>query len=123
VGFTLIETLIANGIVLAVALGVAQLFAMTTDANRRAALQTWMTLCAVQKLEELRTVEAAGLSGVEHLDSSGAVVPASNAAYVRRWSIEPLASHPDSLLVTSVVVTFVARPVETQIVGVHRRGG
>jgi len=121
-GFSLIETLIANGIVIAVSLGVAQLFAMTTEVNRRAAIQTWMTLCAVQKMEELRTDEAVSPDGVEHLDSNGAVVSPAAATYVRRWSIEPLPSDPDALVVLRVIVTATSRPIEARIVGVRRRG-
>ncbi|MGH9315267.1 MAG: type IV pilus modification PilV family protein [Vicinamibacterales bacterium] len=121
-GFSLIETVVATGIVIAVALGVAQLFAVTTDVNRRAAMQTSMTLFAVQKMEQLRTGEAAPLVGVEHLDSGGDVVPAAAAVYVRRWSIEPLASDPSTLLILQVIVTCASRPIDARIVGVRRRG-
>lgn len=53
-GFTLIETLVATAIMAAVALGVAQLFVIATDANRNAKLQSSATTLAEQKMEQLR---------------------------------------------------------------------
>jgi hypothetical protein len=123
VSFSLVETLIANGVVFAVVLGVAQLFAVTADVNRRAALQTWIGICAAQKAEELRTVAAESASGVDYLDSRGAAVPAGVAAYERRWSIGPLPSDPARLLIVEVIVTSTSRPIEARAIGVRQRGG
>ena len=53
-GFSLIETLVAVGIFATVALGVAQLFMVATDANRAAKFQTSATTMAEQKMEQLR---------------------------------------------------------------------
>jgi len=123
VGFSLIETLIANGIVVAVALGVAPLFAMTTETNRRAALHTWMAICAAQKIEELRTIEEEIPDGVEYLDARGAFVPPAAAMYERRWSIGPLPGDPERLSFLQVIVTSTSRPIEARAMGVRRRGG
>lgn len=123
VGFSLIETLIANGIIVSVALGVAPLFAVTTETNRRAALHTWMAICAAQKIEELRTIEEEIPAGVEHLDARGALVPPAVAVYERRWSIEPLPADPERLLFLKVIVTSTSRPIEARAIGVRRRGG
>jgi type II secretory pathway pseudopilin PulG len=120
-GFSLIETVVATGIIATVALGVAQLFAVTADLNRRAAMQTSMTLLAVQKMEELRSTGTGGTDGTDHLDSGGGIVPAAGAAYVRRWTIEPLAASPGRLLLIRVSVVSASQLVEARIIGVRRR--
>jgi type II secretory pathway pseudopilin PulG len=53
-GFSIAETLIAIGILGAVAMGVAQLFAASTMSNVNAKLQTSATVLATQKMEQLR---------------------------------------------------------------------
>jgi prepilin-type N-terminal cleavage/methylation domain-containing protein len=53
-GFSLIEVVISMGLLTAVSLGVAQLFALTTRANLIAKGQTSTTAMAEQKLEQLR---------------------------------------------------------------------
>jgi prepilin-type N-terminal cleavage/methylation domain-containing protein len=53
-GFSLVEVLISMGLLTAVSLGVAQLFALTTRANLIAKGQTSTTAMAQQKLEQLR---------------------------------------------------------------------
>jgi prepilin-type N-terminal cleavage/methylation domain-containing protein len=53
-GFSLIEVVVSMGLLTAVSLGVAQLFALTTRANLIAKGQTSTTAMAEQKLEQLR---------------------------------------------------------------------
>jgi len=53
-GFTLVEVLVAVVLLMVVALGAAQLFAVATTANFRAKSQTSTTILAVQKMEQLR---------------------------------------------------------------------
>ena len=53
-GFSLIEVLVAMGLLTAVSLGVAQLFALSTRANVIAKGATSTTAMAEQKLEQLR---------------------------------------------------------------------
>ena len=55
-GFSLAEVLISMGILTAVSLGVAQLFAVSTRANLVARGQTSTTALAEQKLEQLRSL-------------------------------------------------------------------
>lgn len=55
-GFSLAEVLIAMGILTAVSLGVAQLFAVSTRANLVARGQTSTTAMAEQKIEQLRSL-------------------------------------------------------------------
>jgi prepilin-type N-terminal cleavage/methylation domain-containing protein len=53
-GFSLVEVLVSMGLLTAVSLGVAQLFALSTRANLIAKGQTSTTAMAQQKLEQLR---------------------------------------------------------------------
>jgi prepilin-type N-terminal cleavage/methylation domain-containing protein len=53
-GFSLVEVLIAIGVLTAVSLGVAQLFALATTTNLTAKGQTSASILAAQKMEQLR---------------------------------------------------------------------
>jgi prepilin-type N-terminal cleavage/methylation domain-containing protein len=55
-GFSLVEVLVAMGLLTVVSLGVAQLFAVSTRANQVAKGQTSTTALAEQKLEQLRAL-------------------------------------------------------------------
>ena len=55
-GFSLVEVIISMGIMSVIALGVAQLFAASTRANRVARGQTSATALAEQKMEQLRSL-------------------------------------------------------------------
>ena len=72
-GFSLVEVLVAMGILTTVSLGVAQLFAVSTRANLMAKGQTSTTILAEQKLEQLR-----GLTWGD--DSSGQGLPVSDTS-------------------------------------------
>ncbi len=91
-GFSLVEVLVAMGLLTAVSLGVAQLFALSTRANVIAKGQTSTTAMAEQKLEQLR-----GLTWGFDLDGQG--LPLSDtttnltviSADARRLRPEPVA--------------------------------
>jgi prepilin-type N-terminal cleavage/methylation domain-containing protein len=55
-GFSLVEVMVSMGLLTVVALGVAQLFAVSTRANHVAKGQTSTTALAEQKLEQLRAL-------------------------------------------------------------------
>src|SRR6185436_6585324 len=55
-GFSLAEVVVAMGILTAVSLGVAQMFALSTNANRVARGSTSTTSLAEQKMEQLRSL-------------------------------------------------------------------
>jgi type II secretory pathway pseudopilin PulG len=55
-GFSLAEVVISMGLLTTVSLGVAQLFAVSTNANRVARGQTSTTAMAEQKMEQLRSL-------------------------------------------------------------------
>ena len=56
-GFSLVEVVIALGILTGVSLGVAQLFAASTNANRVAHHRTSAIAMAEQKMEQLRSLD------------------------------------------------------------------
>src|SRR6476661_6464180 len=125
-GFSLIEVLVAMGLLTVVSLGVAQLFALSTRANVVAKGQTSTTAMAEQKMEQLRGLtwgfDTAGqglplsdtttnlavdpnVAGyVDFLDAHGTYVGTGTAvpvgaSYIRRWSIQPLPTNPNNTLV------------------------
>ena len=55
-GFTLVEVVIAMGLLTVVSLGVAQLFAASTRANLAARTRTSTTAMAEQKMEQIRSL-------------------------------------------------------------------
>jgi prepilin-type N-terminal cleavage/methylation domain-containing protein len=55
-GFSLIEVMIAVGVLMTVSLGVAQLFAVATHGNLSAKGQTSASILAAQKMEQLRAL-------------------------------------------------------------------
>jgi type II secretory pathway pseudopilin PulG len=72
-GFSLVEVLISMGILTAVSLGVAQLFAISTRANFVARGQTSTTAMAEQKMEQLRALTWG-------FDSDGQGLPVSDTS-------------------------------------------
>ena len=168
-GFTLVEVLVALLIIMVMALGTAQLFAISIRATHAARNQTATTALAAQKLEQLRaltwgfdaqgtglpvsdtttnlaqdppTGTGAGLNPsptgtlnqniagyVDYLDARGQWVgtgawPPETAAYIRRWSVEPLATNPNNTLILQVLVTTVQREdsvVAAGLTGPRRR--
>jgi type II secretory pathway pseudopilin PulG len=55
-GFSLVEVIISIGLLTAVSLGVAQMFGISTRANKVARGQTSTTALAAQKMEQLRSL-------------------------------------------------------------------
>jgi type II secretory pathway pseudopilin PulG len=146
-GFSLIETVLAAGMLASLAVGVAQVFAVSARGNDVARVQTLASILAAQKMEQLRSLTWAHAPGgeplsdtstdlssdpptdsgfglgtapagsldadmplyVDYLSASGMRVAArDSAAYVRRWSIAPLASDPGNLLYLQVRVVIAA---------------
>jgi prepilin-type N-terminal cleavage/methylation domain-containing protein len=127
-GFSLLEVLMAMGIIVLVITSVSQLFAAAIASNMAARARTLSALLAAQKLEELRALTFAfgpdgtpitdsGLSpspsdSLDHsvagysdyLDRFGHGSDDKNAAFVRRWSIQPLVSDLTNGIVLRVVV-------------------
>jgi type II secretory pathway pseudopilin PulG len=172
-GFSLIETLIAIGVLITVAVSLAQLFAIGQRSTDRARTLSLSSMLAAEKMEQLRSLSwgfdvtgqpvtdtSADLSvsperqsgGVglrtspadaldrnvdgycDFLDRSGVSLgrrssPPLNTAYIRRWSVAPLAADPANGLVLQVrVVTAAANagsgptaPGEARLVSIRAR--
>lgn len=108
-GFSLVEVLIATGLLATAMASLAHLFAIATRANMEAGDTTWATVLAMQKIEELRagpfpalqqSVDYLGPGG-NRLDDPGA----TRRAYTRHWWIEPLPSAPDTIVMITVAVS------------------
>lgn len=131
-GFTLVETLIATGLLVTAIAGLAQLFASSVRFTRDSG-QFGVALAGAQhKLEALRALRfgyddggspvtdprlkpspIGGLSEdveghVDWLDVSGAVLPdARSAEYVRRWRITAIAAdEPDAIAIDVCVFSI-----------------
>jgi prepilin-type N-terminal cleavage/methylation domain-containing protein len=165
-GFSLIEVLISMGLLTIVSLGVAQLFAAATNANKVARGQTSATTLAEQKMEQLRgltwgfdlqgqglpvsdtttnlsntppTTDGQGLNPspvdsidinrggyFDYLDAGGAWVgsgdnPPGEAAFLRRWSIQPLPTNPNNTIVLQVLVAPLKNVGGQAVQGGNRR--
>jgi prepilin-type N-terminal cleavage/methylation domain-containing protein len=119
-GFTLVETVVALSITAVALTALAQLFVIATQANADARRATFASILATQKIEQLRSLGAdlapqgaASLSadvagGCDFLDEYGRSLgtgssPLPGTVYIRRWSIEPLPSRPDTFVVQVAV--------------------
>lgn len=117
-GFTLLETLIATGIVVTAVAGLAQLVAFSAGLTRASAESAVALAAAQQKLEALRALEygfdEAGIATsdprlapaqyVDWLDASGVEVEEADAAFVRRWQITTIEATEPSLIGIEVCV-------------------
>lgn len=126
-GFSLLEALIATGILAVSLVSLADLFGLAIRSNIAARSTTTATVLAQQKLEELRALAWTGLSQspanalqentpgfVDHVDQFGEIRgggadPSSDAIYTRRWAIEPLPSTPDTLVIQVRVMRTAVR--------------
>jgi type II secretory pathway pseudopilin PulG len=122
-GFTLLETVVATGILVTALAGIAQLFILSTHLTRQASASGVALVAAQDKLELLRALRFAydetgalvtdqalqpsppgSLDGdlesqVDWLDGGGQIVAADTAALVRRWRVSTIASSPDAIAI------------------------
>ena len=122
-GFTLVEVIVALGLVAGAATALAQLASIAVAANMRARTSTTTIVLAQQKMEELLSEAGVSLSSSPagaltrnvdgcfdfvdrsgHLLGGGPAAPAGSA-YLRRWSIEPRAGGAGDTLILQVLVT------------------
>ena len=101
-GFSLVEVLIATGLLATAIAALAQVFAVATRSNVEARDTTYATVLAAQKLEELRAAPFPGPRVEESVDRV--------EAYTRRWMIEPLPADPVNAVIITVAVSRHARP-------------
>jgi prepilin-type N-terminal cleavage/methylation domain-containing protein len=102
-GFSLIEVLVAIGIIVVLVTSVSQLFAVATRSNVDARVRTAATLLATEKLEELRELafgfdsQGATLTDVT-TDTSAAVMTAGGTGLMPGGSLDQnVAGYSDSL--------------------------
>ena len=112
-GFSLVEVLVAVGLMTTAVAMLARLFVLSVETNLTSRHRTYAAVLAQQKLEELRAeaFEASSgytaVGGVEYLDRSGQVVDvgtdsSGRGVYMRRWTIDPLPADPINAVVIQV---------------------
>ena len=120
-GFSLLEVLVAGGILAAAVVAGAHQLVLTARVNLGARRVSEASLLAARKLEELRAAGELSQSPPGALQENtagfvdwvdmvgnvldGASLPPGAAIYTRRWSIEPLPEKPADTLVLQVLVT------------------
>jgi len=130
-GFTLVEVLVATAILVTVAAGTAQLFAIAIRHGMAARQQLAMSIAASRKIDEL--AERVARAGVPAA-ASGAVDRAvagysddtteCGVALQRRWTIAPLDAYSATAVVIVVrVLPVAARAVPDLEVATIREGG
>ena len=113
-GFTLIEVTVAAGLLVAIALGTAQLIGLSLQRNIAARDQVMMTTLAASALDQLGAAAAVGAltaSPPDSLDRGsegfGDMAGQGGAIYARRWWI---AFPPEYGGATAAIVVRVFRP-------------
>jgi type II secretory pathway pseudopilin PulG len=102
-GFSLLEVVIAAGMVAGAFAALAQVLAVSIASNLSARSGSAATVLAVQKMEQLRGLPwGARAPGVDYLDLAGNVLGEGGesppgAVYVRRWSVE-LSEEEDEII-------------------------
>jgi prepilin-type N-terminal cleavage/methylation domain-containing protein len=111
-GFTLIESIVAMGLVVTVALGSAQLFSIAIARNLHAREQLVMSLLAAARVNDLAAAAADGtiaLSPPESLERSidscaDTPVDGGGRPFVRRWRISRVPGFGDDVVAIAVRV-------------------
>lgn len=127
-GFTLLEVMVAIGLLAVGVVSLVQLALLARASDRSAALLTIASVLAQDKMEQLRADEWPAAPSdfcCEFFDAHGTLlasgsIPPVGAIYERRWAIEPVPSVPASSRVLKVSVA--ARGVApVRLVGVRTR--
>ena len=93
-GFSLLEVVVAAGMVAGAFAALAQMFAMSIAGNVSARSGSAATVLAAQKMEQLQGLPwGARAPGVDYLDLAGNVLGEGGASppgtvYIRRWSVD-----------------------------------
>jgi type II secretory pathway pseudopilin PulG len=122
-GFSLLEAIVAIGLLAGALTLLLQLFAMTTRANVSARVSSLATIAAGAKMEELRRLAPPYAASppdalstnrpgfCDLLDAGGGrlancVLPGDRAFFVRRWAVAPLAGGPGNTTALTVLVSW-----------------
>lgn len=105
-GLSLVEVLVATGVLVTGITALLQLFVAAVRANVDARADTFATVLALQKIEALRAGPIPGPDeATEYLDPRGRPVGGRpGALYERRWTVEPLPLQPGDTVVMTVRV-------------------
>jgi prepilin-type N-terminal cleavage/methylation domain-containing protein len=113
-GFTLVEVTVATGLLVVIALGTAQLFALALKQNVSAREQLMMTTVAARAIDQLTASAAAGTivaSPPDALDRDCAgfadMAGQGGGVYARRWVVSFPPEHGGA---TAAIVVRVFRP-------------
>jgi hypothetical protein len=121
---TLLEATFAATILMVGVGAGSQLLLVSTQANRGARVTTLASMLARGKMEQLRGLDETELSPsppgalgrntdgyCDYLDGAGRLLGGGSAGtvFIRRWSVDPLPSDPDTV-VLQVLVTTRDRP-------------
>ena len=113
-GFTLVEVLVATGLLVVIALGTAQMFALALRQNMTARDHVMMTIAAARKLDELAASANAGTLAVSPADALDRdydgffdIAGAGGAVYARRWLISFPADYAGA---AAAIVVRTSRP-------------
>ena len=127
-GFTLIESLVAMGLVVVIALGSAQLFIVAMARNLSAREQLAMALLASTKVNDLAAAAADGTIAVSPADSLDRAVDGwsdtaiqAGRPYVRRWRVSPVQGFGDEVVALAVRVTPAAGTEDVRVVTIRER--
>ena len=127
-GFTLIESIVAMGLVVTMALGSAQLFTVALARNLAAREELVMALLASARVNDLATAAADGtiaLSPSDTLDRDTAgwteTQIHAGRAYVTRWRVSAVPGFVDDVVAIAVRVTPEAGPGEVRLATIRER--
>jgi Tfp pilus assembly protein PilW len=117
-GFTLVEALVGLAFASVLTAGLANLVVVATSLTQGARDDTNASVLAVQKLEQLRSSIAAGMSvpssPVDALDEDVPGFSDRPGTYVRRWRVTPLPSGVSSRRVLQVRVLAPRRTADVR---------
>lgn len=127
-GFSLVETVVAIGLLVGALVTLAQIIAGGVLTTARARFRTVATVVAQTQMEQLRgeaTLEDTA-AGVVHLDGSGAAVcrapiPCDAAVFSVRWSVGAVGVAPAMLLIRIAVTHAHRNYGEVRAFGIRPR--
>jgi prepilin-type N-terminal cleavage/methylation domain-containing protein len=127
-GFTLIEALVAMGLVVIIAIGSAQLFTVAIARNLSAREQLAMALLASTTVDDLAVAAAGGTIVLSPPDSLERITDGwsdtavqSGRTYVRRWRVVTVAGFGDEVVAIAVRVTPESGPGDIRVITIRER--
>lgn len=127
-GFSLVEVMVATGLLVTIALGSAQMFALAIDHTMSSRHQLLMTAAAERQLDELSAAARGGVAiapaGALDRDVDGFVDRPADAGgvYVRRWRVIPVPGYESEALAIIVRVIPPARTADVHVATIVARG-